>query len=176
MYSWYKNSPQPFSTMGAPKFSFTPPQPFRRDDLSEVLAKLESLEREIIFIKRRLAQIEGNRPPVQRLAEPRVVPKERPVPAALGNVYLLDRIDLGNVRVIETLIDWVQFLLSKVGQEGIDDVINYYREINWITDDVADILRSYARGMRVDGSQGYMLPEDHAKSLDYISRIKEAMK
>ncbi|NPA76775.1 MAG: hypothetical protein GXN93_03400 [Candidatus Diapherotrites archaeon] len=162
--------------MGAPKFSFTPPQPFRNDDLSVVLAKLESLEREIIFIKRKLAELEGKpvaRPPAPA---PKVVPKDRPIPAAAGAVYLLDHVDLGNVRVIETLIDWVQFLLSKVGQEGIDDVIQYYQEINWITEDVANILRSYARGMRVEGSQGYMMPEDHAKSLDYITRIKEAMK
>ncbi len=163
--------------MGAPKFSITPPKPFRNDDLSTVLAKLEALEREVLFIKRKIAELEGK--PIRRppMPEPKIAgPVDRPVPVADHAVYLLDHVDLGNVRVIETLIDWVQFLLSKVGQEGIDDVIQYYQDINWITEDVANILRSYARGMRVDASQGYMMPEDHAKSLDYISRIKEAMK
>jgi hypothetical protein len=163
--------------MGEPRFSFTPPQPFRKDDLSTVLAKLEAIERELLFIKRRLAALEGKTAsqPVRPL--PTSVPSvSRPMPAAEANVYLLDHVDLGNVRVIETLIEWVQFLLSKVGQEGIYDVINYYLEINWITEPVAQILRNYAKGMRVEATQGYMMPEDHAKSLDYISRIKEAMK
>ncbi|MDN5358562.1 MAG: archaeal flagellar protein FlaD [Candidatus Diapherotrites archaeon] len=163
--------------MGFPKFSFTPAQPLPNDQLKRILEKLESIERELLLLKRRVAELEGK--PVQprplRVPEPQT-PISKPVPAKDVGMVLLPHVDVGNVRVIETLLDWVQFMLSKVGHEGFDDLVNYYVEIGWISDEVAEILRRYAKGMNVEGTQAYMLPEDHTKSLDYITRIQEAMR
>ncbi len=163
--------------MGFPKFSFTPAQPLPNDQIRQILSKLESIERELLLLKRRVAELEGK--PVSPKPLPVPQPKQQisaPVPAKRVQMVLLPEVDVGNVRVIETLLDWVQFLLSKVGHEGFDDVVNYYVEIGWISDGVAEILRRYARGMNVEATQAYMLPEDHAKSLDYITRIQEAMR
>lgn len=163
--------------MGFPKFSFSPAQPLPNDKIKLILDKLESIERELLFLKRRVAELEGKptSPKQIRVPEPKV-PISRPTPASEVKMVLLPAVDVGNIRVIETLLDWVQFMLSKVGHEGFDDLVNYYVEIGWISDSVAEILRRYARGMNVDATQAYMLPEDHAKSLDYITRIQEAMK
>jgi len=125
------------------------------------------LEKELLLLKKRLADMEKNRPP-------RPIIGERPAPVETHGV-LLDSLDLGNVRVIETLLDWVQFMLSKVGPDEYPRLIDYYCNIGWISEEVAEILRRYAQGIYVEEYQGYMLPEDHAKSLDYIARIKEAM-
>ncbi len=86
----------------------------------------------------------------------------------------MESVDLGNIRVIQLLMDWVTFILSKVGKERFQEVIDYYRNIRWISDEVAEVLRAYAEGLNVEG-EGMMLPEDHMKSLEYISRIKEEM-
>ncbi len=164
--------------MDLPRFSFSPPRPRSEDRLDEVIRRLEAIERELLLLKRRVAKLEGKEVFPPRADLPRVPPpKDKPMPAAAGQVVLLERIDVGNVRVIETLLDWVQFIMSKVGPEGFPEIIEYYREIGWISDEVADLLLRYAQGLRVDVEYpGYMLPEDHAKSLDYISRIKEAMR
>ncbi len=163
--------------MGFPRFSFSPPQPLPNDQMKLILEKLESIERELLLLKRRVAELEGKpvAPKPVRVPEPKV-PIQSPVPARSVQTVLLPHVDVGNVRVIETLLDWVQFLLSKVGHEGFDDLVNYYVEIGWISEEVAEILRRYARGMNVEGTQAYMLPEDHTKSLDYITRIQEAMR
>ncbi len=163
--------------MGFPKFSFSPAQPLPNDQIKLILEKLESIERELLLLKRRVAELEGKNvlPKPVRVPEPKA-PLPAPVPAKSVQMVLLPSVDVGNVRVIETLLDWVQFMLSKVGHEGFDDLVNYYVEIGWISDEVADILRKYARGMNVEGTQAYMLPEDHTKSLDFITRIQEAMK
>jgi len=163
--------------MGFPKFSFSPAQPLPNDQIKLILEKLESVERELLLLKRRVAELEGKNvlPKPVRVPEPKA-PLPAPVPARSVQMVLLPSVDVGNVRVIETLLDWVQFMLSKVGHEGFDDLVNYYVEIGWISDEVADILRKYARGMNVEGTQAYMLPEDHTKSLDFITRIQEAMK
>ncbi len=153
--------------MERPRFSFSPPQPFQGDELRLILEKLEALEREILLLKRRIADAERGRPPTPSIGQ-------KPVPAESGEV-LLPRLDLGNVRVIETLLDWVNFLLSKVGPDEYPHLIDYYVGIGWISEGVAEILKRYAEGIHVEDYQGYMLPEDHAKSLDYIVRIKEAM-
>ena len=159
--------------MDPPRFSFSPAQPFRNDQMKLVMDKLEAIEREILLLKRRVAELEGKTVPVH-VPDIKTAPSQA-VPISDAKTILLSSVDVGNVRVIETLLDWVQFMLSKVGREGFDDLINYYVDIGWVSDSVADILRRYAFGMNVEATQAYMLPEDHAKSLDYIARIQEAM-
>jgi len=163
--------------MEPPRFSFLPAQPVKGDDLKKLFEKLEAVERELLLLKRRVAELEGKsvQKKVPRVPEPKAAPPT-PVPASDVRTVLLPSVDVGNVRVIETLLEWVQFMLSKVGQEGFDDLVNYYVDIGWISEAVADVLRRYARGINVEATQAYMLPEDHAKSLDYITRIQEAMR
>ncbi len=164
----YKNVDGEISTMDKPRFAFSPPQPFSSNDLREIIEKLDALEKEILLLKKRISDMERQRPPRPQIGMQEPRPIER-LPA------LLSELDLGNVRVIESLLDWVQFMLSKVGREEYPKLIEYYRDIGWISESVAQILLRYAQGMYVEEFQGYMLPEDHAKSLDYITRIKEAM-
>ncbi len=93
---------------------------------------------------------------------------------------LLPSIDLTNTKVIQTILDWMQFLVERVGHEGIQDILQYYVDIGWISEDVANILKRYADGIRVENEPEVeppvqLDPEDHLKSLDYILQIKEAM-
>ena len=155
--------------MERPKFRFSPPMPFPSDAMKAVLERLDAIERELAVIRRRISELEGKPRFVKPFTE-----KEGVRPAAEKPV-LLPSVDVGNIRVIEVLLDWVHFLLSKVGREGFDDVVQYYVDIGWISEEVGELLKKYASGMHVEGGDGIMLPEDHAKSLDYITRIREAM-
>ncbi len=93
---------------------------------------------------------------------------------------VLDRVDLTNPKVIQTIMDWMQFLVERVGHEGVQEILKYYVDIRWITEDVAQILLRYAEGIRVENEPVIeppvqLDPEDHLKSLDYILQIKELM-
>ncbi|NPA76727.1 MAG: hypothetical protein GXN93_03155 [Candidatus Diapherotrites archaeon] len=91
---------------------------------------------------------------------------------------VLPEIDQTNPKVIQNVIDWMEFLVERVGHSGIESVLQYYVDIHWISEEVADILKRYADGIRVDNEPAaeeavQLDPEDHMKSLDYILQIKD---
>ncbi len=130
------------------------------------MERLRRLEQEISLLKSKL----GHKPPEKPLPLRSAISEVKPVES---NV-LLPSVDLGNIRVIQILMDWVGFILSKAGKEKFNDIVDYYVSIHWISEEVGELLKAYARGMEVEG-EGIMLPEDHLKSLEFISRIKEEM-
>ncbi len=100
-----------------------------------------------------------------------------PAPAKEEDV-VLPEIDQTNPKVIQTVIDWMEFLVERVGHQGIPAVLQYYTDIHWISEDVAEILKRYADGIRVENEPAVeenpqLDPEDHMKSLDYILQIKD---
>ncbi len=100
-----------------------------------------------------------------------------PTPAKEEDV-VLPEIDQTNPKVIQTVIDWMEFLVERVGHQGISAVLQYYIDIHWVSEEVADILKRYADGIRVENEPAVeenpqLDPEDHMKSLDYILQIKE---
>ena len=125
--------------------------------------RVEVLEREVSLLKHRIRKIE------EALSSLGIRKEEEPEKA------LLTDIDTSNPRVVEILLDWVSFMLSRVGDEELKDLLDYYVSIGWISRKVEDILLRYAKGLRVESVKGYVDPEDHVKSLDYINRLKEAM-
>ena len=91
---------------------------------------------------------------------------------------VLPEVDLTNPKVIQTILDWMQFIVERVGHSGAKDILQYYVDVKWVSQDVAEILLRYAEGIRVDVEpeveQPVQLdPEDHGKSLEYILQIKE---
>ena len=123
--------------------------------------RIEALERDLSLLKARVRKLEESLRSVAHQEEPENV--------------LLKEIDLARPQVVEILMDWVGFLLSRVGDEEFKDLMEYYVSIGWISRSVADLLTKYARGIRVESVKGYVTPEDHIKSLEYINRIREAM-
>ncbi len=125
--------------------------------------RVEALERELSLLKHRVRKLE------EALSGLGVEEEKEPEKA------LLTEIDVSNPRVVEILLDWVSFMLSRVGEEEFKDLLDYYVSIGWISREVAEILLRYARGLRAESVKGYVDPEDHVKSLDYINRLREAM-
>ena len=111
--------------------------------------------------------------------EPKKEIVQPPQPERAPEEVVLPQIDLTNPKIIETVIDWARFMVEKVGHQGIDDLLQYYVDIRWISQDVAEIMKKYTEGIRVDiepDVESIQLdPEDHAKSLEYILTIKDLM-
>jgi flagellar protein FlaD len=72
------------------------------------------------------------------------------------------------------LLNWIEYLMEKVGRNNLIDVLEYYVEINWISEDVSSKIIDYANGIDyyVERPTWKLLPEDHTKSLFFIEQLR----
>ena len=72
------------------------------------------------------------------------------------------------------LLNWIEFLMEKVGRNNLFDVLEYYMEIGWISEDVGSKMMAYASGIDyfVERPSWKLLPEDHTKSLLFIEQLR----
>lgn len=78
---------------------------------------------------------------------------------------------------IVVIMKWLQYLVDKVGKNNLPDVLGYYVDICWISDDVRLDLISYSKGITElpaqPGTQTPHLPtKDHLQSLLFIQKLK----
>ena len=71
------------------------------------------------------------------------------------------------------LLNWIEFLMERVGRNHLMDALDYYVDIGWISEDVRSEIMTYARGIDyyVEKSTWRLLPEDHTRSLLFIERL-----
>jgi len=72
------------------------------------------------------------------------------------------------------LLNWIEFLLEKVGRNNLSEVLEYYIDIGWISEDVCEKMIAYANGIDyyVERPTWKLLPDDHTKSLMFIEQLK----
>ncbi len=72
------------------------------------------------------------------------------------------------------LLNWVKFLMEKVGRNNLEDILDYYVEIDWISEEVSSMMASYAEGLDyyIEKPVSDVLPEVHTKSLLFIEMLK----
>jgi len=74
---------------------------------------------------------------------------------------------------------WLQYLIDKIGQDQLPEVLDYYVNIDWITEDFRLEMIKYAKGIRIENDQkgsktspsGFTL-SDHLHSLMFIQKLK----
>lgn len=72
------------------------------------------------------------------------------------------------------LLNWIEFLLEKVGRNNLSEVLEYYIDIGWISEEVCEKMLAYANGIDyyVERPTWKLLPDDHTKSLMFIEQLK----
>ncbi len=75
---------------------------------------------------------------------------------------------------IVVLLNWIEFLMERVGRNNLMDALDYYVDIEWISEEVRSEIMAYARGIDyyVEKPTWRLLPEDHTKSLLFIERLR----
>jgi archaellum component FlaD/FlaE len=78
---------------------------------------------------------------------------------------------------IVVIMKWLQYLVERLGKNNLPDVLGYYVDIGWISDDVRLDLISYSKGIIEEqnqkGSHSTHLPtRDHLQSLLFIQKLK----
>ncbi len=72
------------------------------------------------------------------------------------------------------LLNWIQFLMEKVGRNNLTDILEYYVDIGWISEAVSSEMMDYASGIDyyVERPTWKLLPEDHTRSLLFIEQLR----
>ncbi len=165
--------------------------PFVRDEDNPISQKLSEIERKventIVEMKKTLESkaIDENvlAEKVTGLVVERIKPqaRHRPGYAEPSPQYIED--DESGIRLPyldnrpETsiiLLNWIEFLMEKVGRNNLFDVLEYYTEIGWIGEEVSAKMMAYANGIDyyVERPTWKLLPEDHTKSLLFIEQLR----
>ena len=83
-----------------------------------------------------------------------------------------------DAKSIMILLKWIEFMIERVGHDGLEDLLNYYVDINWISDNVLFTVLRYAKGIKLyhESSDwrpvGYMNVQDHITSLLFIEALR----
>lgn len=88
-----------------------------------------------------------------------------------------------NPESIIVLMNWLQYLVNRCGHDNLANVLDYYVEVDWITDDVKISLLEYSTGItegknpkndsnKSDEKSSNLHSKDHIQSYLYIQRLK----
>ena len=74
------------------------------------------------------------------------------------------------------VFEWLDFLIEKAGFEHTGNALSYYADVDWVSDDAYESLKSYMYGFSEADRFGTDGPEpldtsDHVLSLIYIARL-----
>lgn len=152
------------------------------------LKKLEELQQKVEFLeegsKKQLDALLDNDEQMNQDVSEIVLPYDESISTAHNCADPLQFIPTDPERII-VLMNWIQYLVNRCGHKQLENVLDYYVDVDWITDDVKISLLEYATGVteRTDGAiessskkkeeKTANLPsKDHIQSYLYIQRLK----
>lgn len=70
-------------------------------------------------------------------------------------------------------MEWLEFLMGLVGRNNLPDILSYYEELSWITEEVRSELLHYAEGIDfyMEKPDWKLTPDDHVKSIWFIESL-----
>lgn len=148
----------------------------------EVLEHIRNeIDEKLTEFNKKLAELESQKTQAEKIVTDSrketfdsapIVVTETQVPAISGNSPLLQQLD-NNPETFIILLNWVEFLMEKVGRNNLMDVLDYYSEIGWISDNVSNKILAYAGGIDYydEKPTWKLMPQDHTKSLMFIERL-----
>ena len=70
-------------------------------------------------------------------------------------------------------MEWLEFLMELVGRNNLPDILSYYEDLGWITEDVRVELLHYAEGIDfyMEKPDWKLTPDDHVKSIWFIESL-----
>lgn len=90
------------------------------------------------------------------------VAADKPYLSRLPDEYAAERV----------IFDWLEFLVLKTGFKRSFRALRFYRNIDWITEDVEDDLQEYLLGFSAEGEHTRdLVLDDHQLSLVYLAKL-----
>jgi|GEM_PF-782134 flagellar protein FlaD len=94
-----------------------------------------------------------------------------------GNGMKLESLPTDPKRIM-FLLKWIEYLIERVGYQDLENALDYYVDIGWISEDVLFSIMRYAKGIRLYHEKsdwrpiGYLNVQDHLMSLLFIEALK----
>ncbi|HDO19272.1 MAG TPA: hypothetical protein ENG74_00940 [Thermoplasmatales archaeon] len=78
---------------------------------------------------------------------------------------------------VVVVMKWLQFLVDKVGKGGVQNVLDYYVDIGWISEEAKIKLLEYCEGLMErkgakESSPSTLVAKDHVQSFLFIQKLK----
>jgi flagellar protein FlaD len=76
------------------------------------------------------------------------------------------------------LLKWIEYLVERVGYEELENALDYYVDIGWISEEVLFSILRYAKGIKLYHEKsdwrpvGYLNVQDHIMSLMFIEALR----
>ena len=159
------------------------PVGFKKDEgvsIDRVFRTIERLSDRIKKIEEARLKRVGRSPGKLVTTDDIMVPEQINVQRHGGTVYPLAEIPNDPESVV-VLMKWLQHLVDKVGKDNLNDVLEYYIDIGWLSDGIISNLIEYSEGITEEKREGEEQPlkkpsdlqaKDHIESLLYIQRLK----
>jgi archaellum component FlaD/FlaE len=70
-------------------------------------------------------------------------------------------------------MEWLEFLMGLVGRNNLPEILSYYEELGWLTEQVRSELMQYAEGIDfyMEKPDWKLTPDDHVKSIWFIESL-----
>jgi flagellar protein FlaD len=138
------------------------------ETISKISLKVEGLEKNRPKTQKGQDQVSGS----QDIASSEESSTDQEKSKEKDPLVRLDAIRKDPTSVV-VLLNWIEFLMERVGRNNLMDALDYYVDIGWISDNVRSEIMAYARGIDyyVEKPTWRLLPEDHTKSLLFIERL-----
>jgi flagellar protein FlaD len=144
------------------------------EDMKRIVETIEELKEKITYLEK-----ESTESPKIVTTDDIKVPENITGDAPKWNVYPLTEIP-NNPESVVILMKWLQYLIDKCGRPNLTNILDYYVDIGWISDDAKMSLIDYSQGItdkvkkdETTKKQINDLPsKDHIQSLIYIQKLK----
>lgn len=116
----------------------------------------------------------------EKISSPKTVTTENiKVPYAQADIDPLTEVPNDPESVV-VLMKWLQFLIDKCRRSYLSDILDYYVDVGWISEDAKISLIDYSNGIAEEGKKGEPVRKgtsdlptrDHIQSLLFIQRLK----
>ncbi|HJH28874.1 MAG TPA: hypothetical protein C5S51_04165, partial [Methanosarcinaceae archaeon] len=78
-----------------------------------------------------------------------------------------------NSSTMKLCMEWIEFLMELVGRNNLPDILSYYEDLGWISDDVRLEVMRYAEGIDyyIEKPDWKLNPDEHVKSIWFIEKL-----
>ncbi|HEC94806.1 MAG TPA: hypothetical protein ENI45_02430 [Thermoplasmatales archaeon] len=167
------------SLKSQPSSAPSPPIP-RSEDMMEtknLLESLENLHKRVESLEKAQTEWMKNWSQYMTKSGKTGVPEAVTMPSTqqeMSSMYPLASIP-GDPESIVVVMKWLQYLVDKVGKSRVPEVLNYYVDVGWITEEAKMKLLEYCEGItgregsETDASE--LLAKDHIQSFLFIQKL-----
>jgi len=145
-------------------------------DMKKLFDTVDKLQQRLSNLENDIMKKSWTYPGAEKVSSPRIVKVDDiQVPSQeLINLEPLTKIPNDPESII-VLMKWLQYLIDRCGRPNLSEVLNYYVDIGWISDEAKINIMDYSNGITEEIAKTGttdLQAKDHIQSLLFIQKIK----